>query len=89
MTYLGSLGEECGELGADEFGETRRGGTGGGRSRRVMVGEIPGDVNGERLGWSRGCNASDWRLLELTNHDDGSCNQPNTKKMKKMEFCMV
>jgi hypothetical protein len=32
LTYLGSLGEVVGETLGDGFGETLRGGTGGGRS---------------------------------------------------------
>ena len=41
--YLGALGELWGELRGELCGDIFRGGTGGGNSRRVMLGDILGE----------------------------------------------
>ena len=79
--YLGALGELCGELRGELSGDIFLGGTGGGNSRRVMLGDIRGEpLTGLCLAWSErdGDNASDCRLLDV-NHCDGSWNKCKVK----------
>ena len=43
VTYLASLGDDVGETEGDGHGDIRLGGTGGGRSRCINIGESNGE----------------------------------------------